>query len=48
MNNSGGFCELRGDKALFDVTLACDDDQIQAHKVTLSACSPFFLMSDQT
>jgi len=25
-----------------DVTLACDDDQIDAHKVILSAASPFF------
>merc|ERR1711909_242722 len=25
-----------------DVTLACDDDQINAHKVVLSAASPFF------
>jgi len=25
-----------------DVTLACDDDQVQAHKVILSAASPFF------
>jgi len=24
------------------VTLACDEDQLQAHKVILSACSPFF------
>ena len=29
--------------AFVDVTLACDDDQIQAHKVLLSAASPFFL-----
>jgi len=29
-------------KDFFDVTLACDDEQIQAHKVILSACSPFF------
>lgn len=29
---------LRDDKDFFDVTLACDDDQIQAHKVILSAC----------
>jgi len=36
------FRELREDKDLFDVTLACDDDQIKAHKVILSACSPFF------
>merc|ERR1712088_433647 len=34
--------ELREDKDFFDVTLACDDEQIQAHKVILSACSPFF------
>ena len=25
-----------------DVTIACDDDQINAHKVILSAASPFF------
>ena len=46
MNISGAFCELRGDKDIFDATLACDDDQIQAH-VILSVCSPFFLMSDR-
>jgi len=34
--------ELRDDKDFFDVTLACDDEQIQAHKVILAACSPFF------
>jgi len=31
-----------GDKDFFDVTLACDDNQLQAHKVILSACSTFF------
>jgi len=36
------FRELREDKDFFDVTLACDDQQLQAHKVILSACSPFF------
>jgi len=41
-NISAAFCELREDKDFFDVTLACDDDQMQAHKVILSACSPFF------
>ena len=41
-NISSAFKELRNDKDFFDVTLACDDDQIQAHKVILSACSPFF------
>lgn len=41
-NISVAFRELREDKDFFDVTLACDDDQIQAHKVILAACSPFF------
>jgi len=41
-NISVAFRELREDKDFFDVTLACEDDQIQAHKVILSACSPFF------
>jgi len=41
-NISCAFRELRDDKDFFDVTLACDDDQIQAHKVIISACSPFF------
>jgi len=41
-NISGAFQELRNDEDFFDVTLACEDDQIQAHKVILSACSPFF------
>jgi len=29
-------------KDFLDVTIACDDDQIDAHKVILSAASPFF------
>ena len=41
-NISVAFRELRDDKDFFDVTLACDDEQIEAHKVILSACSPFF------
>ena len=41
-NISGAFRDLREDKDFFDVTLACDDEQLQAHKVILSACSPFF------
>ena len=41
-NISGAFRELREDKDFFDVTLACDDEQLQAHKLILSACSPFF------
>lgn len=42
-NISGAFRELRDDSDFFDVTLACDDEeQVSAHKVILSACSPFF------
>jgi len=41
-NISIAFRELREEKDFFDVTLACDDSQVQAHKVILSACSPFF------
>jgi hypothetical protein len=41
-NISTSFRELREDKDFFDVTLACENNQIQAHKVILSACSPFF------
>jgi len=41
-NISSAFRELRDDKDFFDVTLACDNNQIRAHKVILSACSPFF------
>jgi len=41
-NISAAFRELREEKDFFDVTLACDDSQVQAHKVILSACSPFF------
>ena len=41
-NISSAFTELREDKDLFDVTLVCDSNQIEAHKVVISACSPFF------
>jgi len=41
-NINSAFKELRDEKDFFDVTLACDDEQIQAHKVILAACSPFF------
>jgi hypothetical protein len=41
-NVSTAFRELREDKDFFDVTIACDDEQIQAHKVILAACSTFF------
>jgi len=41
-NINEAFRELRDGKDFFDVTLVCDDEQIQAHKVVLGACSPFF------
>jgi hypothetical protein len=41
-NISLAFRELRNEKDFFDVTIACEDEQINAHKVILSACSPFF------
>jgi len=36
------FKELREERDFFDVTIVCEDNQIQAHKVILSACSTFF------
>eukprot|EP00096_Caligus_rogercresseyi_P007693 TRINITY_DN256_c0_g1_i2.p1 TRINITY_DN256_c0_g1~~TRINITY_DN256_c0_g1_i2.p1 ORF type:complete len:412 (-),score=153.78 TRINITY_DN256_c0_g1_i2:435-1670(-) len=41
-NIKHGFSELRQEEDFFDVTLACGSQQIKAHKVILSACSPFF------
>jgi len=41
-NVSGAFREIREEKDFFDVTLACDDNQMEAHKVIISACSPWF------
>jgi len=41
-NISSAFKELKEEHDFFDVTLACEDNQLQAHKVILSACSPFF------
>merc|ERR1712142_285589 len=42
-NISSAFRDLRDDKDFFDLTLACENDEkVQAHKVILAACSPFF------
>jgi len=41
-NYVGSFQELRSAGELFDVTLACEDETVEAHKVVISACSPFF------
>ena len=39
---AGAFTELKEAKELLDVTLACEDYSLDAHKVVLSASSPFF------
>jgi len=36
------FRDIREEKDFFDCTLSCGARQIQAHKLILSACSPFF------
>ena len=42
-NIAQSFSSLRDEDEFLDVTLACDEDRhIQAHKVIISACSPFF------
>ena len=41
---SSAFGELRDDLDLTDVTLACEDgEQVEAHKIVLASCSPFFM-----
>ena len=41
-NISEAFRELREQKDFFDITLVCENEQVQAHKIILSACSSFF------
>ena len=42
-NLTGTFSGLRDNSDFSDVTVMCDEDeQIQAHRVILAACSPFF------
>lgn len=41
-NISTAFREIREEKDLLDCTLSCGPQQLQAHKLILSACSPFF------
>ena len=41
-NFSVAFQDLRKENDFFDVTLACKDGQLEAHKVILSSCSTFF------
>ena len=42
VNISNAFHELKEEKDFTDVTLACADTQVEAHKVILAASSPFF------
>ena len=37
---SGSFREIKEEKDFMDVTLACEENQIGAHRVVLAACSP--------
>ena len=41
-NLNSAFKELRNDTELSDVTLVCEDGELEAHRVILSACSSFF------
>ena len=42
-NVSSAFGDLRQDKEFIDVTLVCEDgQQVEAHKVILTASSPLF------
>jgi len=42
-NIKSSFADLVAEKCFVDVTLACEGEkQVSAHKVVLSACSPFF------
>jgi hypothetical protein len=41
-NISLAFRDIREEKDFFDCTLSCGSRQLQAHKLILSACSPFF------
>lgn len=41
-NITSQFEALRDDEDFTDVTIACEGQKLQAHKVVLSACSPFF------
>ena len=40
-NISSAFHELKEEKNFSDVTLVCADQQVEAHRVILAACSPF-------
>lgn len=39
---TSAFENLRDDEDFVDVTLACEGKSLKAHRVVLSACSPYF------
>lgn len=41
-NMVSSFRHLRDEKSFTDVTLACEGQTCKAHKMVLSACSPYF------
>ena len=41
-NMSFALRDFKEEKDFYDVTLACEDKQVEAHKIIISACSPFF------
>lgn len=41
-NMVSSFKHLRDEKSFTDVTLACEGQTCKAHKMVLSACSPYF------
>ena len=41
-NISFALKEFKDDNDFYDVTIAVEDKQVEAHKIIISACSPFF------
>lgn len=39
---SSAFAQMYKDETLVDVTLSCSGHQVHAHRLVLSACSPYF------
>lgn len=39
---ASAFAQMYKDETLVDVTLSCGNHQINAHRLVLSACSPYF------
>lgn len=39
---ASAFAQMYKDETLVDVTLSCGNNQVHAHRLVLSACSPYF------